>query len=286
MPLTMEEKEYLKRYLEEDSRYGDPASLPLKRDHVMAAIHTEEDCILSGVEPAIYLFEIAGCSASLLGEGTSSSIKKGTAVMEVSGPAEGILRAERIVLNILSRMSGIATLAGRVQKEVEEVFPGVRVAGTRKTTPGFSMFEKRALIDGGALPHRSNLTELAMLKDNHLKALGGGPMAVTEGVKELRRLYGPYKPIEVEAESSDVALVALEAGADIIMLDNMGPEMCGETAAMLRERESELERSVTLEASGRIGPEDAVLYAPHVDVISMGCLTSDAHPISFRMDTI
>ncbi len=283
--LTMGEIKFLNRYLKGDSRNGDITSSILGERRGKFVITVEEPCVISGIEPVSHLFQSVGASV-LLPDGirSGSNVEKGGTVMTLEGLSREILRAERTALNILSRMSGIATLSRKAQDIVEKTSPGTRVAGTRKTTPGFTLFEKRALIDGGALPHRLNLTQMSMLKDNHIAALGGGPEGIKKGVTELRRLYGPYNIIEVEVEDLEQGGMALEEGADIIMLDNMTPKRCGEVAAYIRDRSRELSRTVTLEASGGITMEDLVEYAPHVDVISLGFLTYGARPVGFRME--
>ena len=196
------------------------------------------------------------------------------------------MRAERIVLNILSRMSGIATKAYKATGIVEKASPGTRVAGTRKTTPGFALFEKRALIDGCALPHRKDLSSLAMLKDNHISALGGGPDAIRDAVEMIREVHGPYIQVEVEIEDIDSGIAAVDAGANIVMLDNMTHEEASEASIALREAASKLGRKIVLEASGGIGIDELASYAPHVDVISMGSLTYGASPIGFKMEML
>ncbi len=283
--LTMGEIKFLKKYLKGDSRDGDITSSILGEREGRFVITVEEGCVISGIEPVSHLFESVGASVLLPdGIGSGSNVEKGRTIMTVEGLSREILRVERTALNILSRMSGIATLSRKAQNIVEKASPGTRVAGTRKTTPGFTLFEKRALMDGGALPHRPNLTQMSMLKDNHIAALGGGPEGIRIGVNELRKLYGPYNLIEVEAEDLEQGIAALEAGADIIMLDNMPPERCGEVAARIRDRARELTRSVTIEASGGITMDNLVEYAPHVDVISLGFLTYGARPVGFKME--
>jgi nicotinate-nucleotide pyrophosphorylase (carboxylating) len=199
---------------------------------------------------------------------------------------EALLRGERLALNIMSRMSGIATTARKASDIAEKTSPGTRVAGTRKTTPGFHYFEKRALIDGGALPHRTDLSSMAMLKDNHIKALGGGPDAVIAGVEMIRERYGPFIKIEVEVEDIPCGLAALEAGADIIMLDNFSPEAISVASSQIQKAAGDQGREIVLEASGGITLQNLKEYVPHVDVVSMGALTYAANPIDFKMEYI
>jgi nicotinate-nucleotide pyrophosphorylase (carboxylating) len=125
---------------------------------------------------------------------------------------------------------------------------------------------------------------MAMLKDNHLSAMGGGPDSVLCGVEMIRELYGPYVNIEVEVEDIPCGLAAVEAGAEIIMLDNFSPEAIQKAASEIRKTAEDQGRDITLEASGGIDLDNLEKYAPHVDVISMGALTYDADPIGFKME--
>ncbi len=285
--LTMGEIKFLKEYLTGDSKDGDITSSILGERRGRFVITVEDQCVISGIEPVSHLFETVGASVLLPdGIGSGSKVGKGVTIMTVEGLSREILRVERTSLNILSRMSGIATLSRKAQDIVEKASSGTRVAGTRKTTPGFTLFEKRALMDGGALPHRMNLSRMSMLKDNHIAALGGGPEGIKIGVRELRKLYGQYNIIEVEAEDPEQGIAALEAGADIIMLDNMSPKECGKVAARIKDRARELTRSVTIEASGGITMENLSDYAPHVDIISLGFLTYGARPVGFKMEMV
>ena len=285
--LTQIEKEALLGFLGTDSGRGDLTS-PLFQGSVgTASLICEDSCTISGLEAAEFLFSLTGCKVRFgKGIGPGTSVEAPREVARVEGPVPGLLRAERVVLNALSRMSSIATAAANASRTAKEASSGCRVAGTRKTTPGFGPFEKRALRDGGALPHRSDLASLAMLKDNHLMALGGGKKAIYQGVSGLRTIYGPYTPIEVEVSTASDALSALEAGADIIMFDNMPPTLVKKASGLLRARSKQMGREISLEASGGITLENIHLYAPHVDVISMGALTYSAPHVGFKMDLI
>jgi nicotinate-nucleotide pyrophosphorylase (carboxylating) len=282
--LTNEEIEMLRSYLWADSGGGDATSCVFDDERGSAMIIAEDDCILSGIDEAIFLFEEEGCEVNVEdGVFPGSVCGADTVIMTTVGPISGLLKAERIVLNILSRMTAIASEAERASRFVEDASPGTRVSGTRKTTPGFGLFEKRALIDGGALPHRRDLTSMAMLKDNHIAGLGGGPDAVSAGIEMIREKYGPYLPIEVEVSDVPEGLAAVQSGADIIMLDNMSPDKLRKAADTLRAAADEEGRSLVLEASGGITMENLADYAPHVDVISMGSLTYSAPYKGFKM---
>ncbi|MBN1389178.1 MAG: carboxylating nicotinate-nucleotide diphosphorylase [Candidatus Thermoplasmatota archaeon] len=285
MPLTDEEKNLLDMALEQDSGRGDLTSCVFDGEMGDAVIISEDDCILSGLEALEYVFERAGAEARLSEGALPGSIcGKGAVIATVKGPVEALLRAERVALNTISRMSGIATLARKASDLADKTSPGTRVAGTRKTTPLFGILEKRALIDGGALPHRPDLSTMAMLKDNHIAALGGGPDAVLSGVEMLRERYGPYIKIEVEVEDIPSGMAAVDAGADIIMLDNLSPEDLMKASREVRRYAEEHGKSTILEASGGITMENLNLYAPYADIISMGSLTYAAPLVSFKME--
>ncbi len=285
LELTSEEMELLRSYLWQDSGGGDLTSHLFSEDDGSAVIIAEDDCILSGLEAAIFLFEEEGCETELIVDSCDNGLcKAGSEILRINGPVPGLLKAERVALNVISRMSGIATMANNASRKAEEASPGTRVAGTRKTTPGFQIFEKRALMDGGALPHRRDLSSFAMLKDNHISALGGGPGAVKKGVCRIRDLYGPYILIEVEAEDIETALAALESGADIIMFDNIPPDEIMKASETVREAAKKQGKRIILEASGGIRIEDMASYAPWVDVISMGSLTYGAPLKSFKLE--
>jgi nicotinate-nucleotide pyrophosphorylase (carboxylating) len=194
--------------------------------------------------------------------------------MEIRGGARSILQAERLLLNFMSRMSGISTLtrecAGRAGK--------VRVAATRKTTPGFRSFEKRAVVVGGGDPHRFDLSSSVIIKDNHLKL-----MSLEEALCAAKAGASFTKKVEVEVERLEDVLKAASLGADIIMFDNMRPEMIREGVERLK-REGLRDR-VLLEASGGITPENVSDYAATgVDVVSLGALTRSARWIDFSLE--
>ncbi|MGA1866329.1 MAG: carboxylating nicotinate-nucleotide diphosphorylase [Thermoplasmatota archaeon] len=285
MPLTDDEKKLLEMALWQDSGKGDLTSCMFDGENGTAVIISEDDCILSGVEALEYIFDRAGAEV-LSSEGAFPGCicGKDAVIATVKGPMQALLRAERVALNVLSRMSGIATMSRKASDIAERVSPGTRVAGTRKTTPLFGTFEKRALMDGGALPHRPDLSSMAMLKDNHIAALGGGPDAIKDGVWNIRERYGLYVKIEVEVEDIPSGIAAVEAGADIIMMDNLSPRELMKASVEIRRCAEELGRGTILEASGGITLDNLDLYAPHVDIVSMGSLTYAAPIASFKME--
>ena len=192
------------------------------------------------------------------------SVKKGTLLAEVIGDIRVLLSGERTALNYLQRMSGIATYTNNVVKLLEG--SGIKLLDTRKTTPNMRIFEKYAVKIGGGNNHRYNLSDGILLKDNHINAAGGVAQAV-----KMAKEYAPFvRKIEVEVENLEMMREALEAGADIIMLDNMTPEMMKEAVKMAAGK-------AKTECSGNITKENIEkVIKTGVDYISSGALTHSA----------
>jgi nicotinate-nucleotide pyrophosphorylase (carboxylating) len=229
----------------------------------------KSSCTLAGIPFAQAVFDYFGLNVEwkhsegdrLDGSGANKIV---TAI--VKGPCKNILMAERNALNILSRASGVATAAATAQSiAVANNWKGL-VAGTRKTTPGFRSVEKYALIVGGIATHRDNLSQMVMLKDNHIWSAG----SITAAVKKAQIGTGFSMKIEVECQSQAEAEEACEAGAHIVMLDNFTPENLHIVAENIKAKYSH----VIVEASGGITQDTMHLFmGPHIDVISRGSLT-------------
>jgi len=172
------------------------------------------------------------------------------------------------------RMSGIATLTDSLVRECRKVNPRVKVAATRKTTPGFREFEKRAVALGGGWPHRMGLYDAILIKDNHIKVAGGVKKAL-----ERARRKGRGRKIEIEVETPEQAYAALRSGADIIMLDNFKP---GEAVKLAKELKKK-RPGVLIELSGGIRPGNIAEYARAGDIISLGWLTHSVKSVDFSM---
>ena len=201
-------------------------------------------------------------------------VKAGSAIAEISGPAAGILSGERLALNFLQRLSGIAT---KTQSLVSQVAgTGTKIVDTRKTTPGLRILEKYAVRTGGGQNHRMNLADGVLIKDNHIRASGG----ITTAVEAARKKAPRTLKIEVEVESIREVEEAVKAGADIIMLDNMPTELMAEAVKLINGR-------ALVEASGNMDNRDLREVAnAGVDMISLGSLTHSvrALDISLRFD--
>lgn len=195
-------------------------------------------------------------------------------VAAVTGPARAVLAGERVALNFLGHLSGIATLTARFVGELEGT--GTRILDTRKTTPGMRLLEKAAVAAGGGVNHRIGLFDAVLAKENHI-ALAGGVAAAVAACREAN----PELPIEIEAETLGQVREAIEAGADRILLDNMDLDLLTEAVA-LRDRSGG--RTPTLEASGGIRLGNAAAIAgTGVDFISVGALTHSAPNLDFSL---
>jgi nicotinate-nucleotide pyrophosphorylase (carboxylating) len=270
------DRDWIALYLEEDLGDGgditsDPLFAPDERG--VARVVARQPCFLAGVARAAEVFERLG-GTSTLHMNDSSWIGSGAAVLTVEGPTRGILSAERTALNLLGRMSGVASETRRLVETLGAACSGAVVAGTRKTTPGMRVFEKEAIAIAGGDPHRMGLWDAAMVKDNHREAAG----SMAEAVRAVRDAH-PEKELTAEAESLEDAIAAAEAGADWILIDNQEPDTGRAWAETLWERFPELK----LEASGGITPDNLVDYG-WADRISLGALTTRAHTVDFGLD--
>ena len=228
--------------------------------------------ILCGVEVAARVFELIDSDIKieiLIKDG--ESVKYGDEIMRLEGRTASLLKGERTALNLIQHMSGIATAANQATKLVEGT--NASIADTRKTLPGMHPLQKYAVMTGGAKNHRYNLSDAAMLKDNHIDAAGG----ITAAVTALRKKIGHMTKIEVETRNLDELKEALAVGADIIMLDNMSPELMKEAVEITNGR-------AVLEASGGITNETLRAVAESgVDIISIGALTHSVKAFDISM---
>ncbi|KAJ8284548.1 hypothetical protein COCON_G00033980 [Conger conger] len=194
----------------------------------------------------------------------------------VKGPARCVLLGERPALNCLARTSGIATRCRQLLDIAQTACWEGQLTGTRKTTPGFRLMEKYAMLVGGISMHRYDLSGMVMLKDNHVWASG----SITQAVRAARSVCGFSSKIEVECRNDEEAIEAARAGAEIIMLDNYTPQVLHAAALSLKQQFP----SVLIEASGGVTPVTLPLYfSPNVDIISMGCITQGCPIVDFSL---
>ncbi|RNJ76826.1 MAG: carboxylating nicotinate-nucleotide diphosphorylase [Nitrosopumilus sp. D6] len=264
-------KKELARFVAEDIGRKDITSELLPKKNIKARIITREGCVVAGASHAATIFKMRRCKAMILKKDGSSARKNGT-IMEISGRAARILECERTALNLLARMSGIATMTDMMARRI----PGtVGLYSTRKTVPGLRYFDKEAVVIGGGKRHRLKLDESVMIKDNHIAADS------IEGM--MYRAKKRHKKFEIEVEDAENAVLAASGGASVIMLDNFTPHQIRRTVTLLEERG--LRRRVRLEASGGITMENIAAYGrTGVDMISAGCITSSVRGIDYSLE--
>jgi len=264
-------RERLLRFLEEDLFFGDALKIPDKT--IEAEIVSKDEGIVAGIEVLKILFDIVYVEVVENIE-DGSKIKPGDVVMVLRGNAKDILAVERTALNILMRMSGIATAVAKMIEKARKVNSHVIIAGTRKTTPGFRLFEKMAIEIAGGDPHRYSLGDCVLVKHNHITLLG------LEKAVEIAKKSGFTKKIEVEVKTVEEAIKVAEMGVDIIMFDNMSPK---EIKMAVKELEVRgLRDKVLLEASGGINLDNVEDYArTGIDIISSGFITHSSRWLDF-----
>jgi nicotinate-nucleotide pyrophosphorylase (carboxylating) len=207
-------------------------------------------------------------------------VKNKQVLMILSGDAQTILCVERTLLNLLSRMSGIATKTSSLSEQLKKAKVKARIAATRKSAPGLLYFDKKAVAIGGGDPHRLHLDDMLLIKDNHLVIVG----SAEEAVKKAKANASFSKKIEVEVTSQQDAIKAAEAGADIVMLDNFNPKQAKEAGEALRKAGY---NNVLLEVSGGITAETLLEYASaQVDIISMGELTHSVKALDISLEIV
>lgn len=253
------------RFLEEDlNGEGDVTTNALfDKETATAKIIAKEPGILAGLEEAANVFEKTGAQLTKNAK-DGESVQTKDLIATVTGPVKSILIGERLALNFLGRMSGIASETHRLVEQCHKINPHVKVAATRKTTPGFRTYEKKAVQLGGGDPHRFGLFDAVMIKDNHIAAKG----SFIESIETVMNKVTD-KIIEVEVEDEQQAILAAKKHVDVIMLDNFPAEHAEQVAEKIKEIDS----SVMIEISGGITPETILDYVSFADRISMGYLT-------------
>jgi nicotinate-nucleotide pyrophosphorylase (carboxylating) len=275
-------EEKLKQLLAEDVGEGDvtsaaviPAGMTVK-----AAVVAKEAGVAAGIDESRILAESLGLSVkSEVADG--EKIKKEQIILKISGNARIILSAERTMLNLLSRMSGIATATHRLVEKIRKAKAKTRIAATRKTALGLGYFDKKAVLIGGGDPHRLRLDDMILVKDNHIKIVG----SVENAVKKAKQNASFSKKIEVEVTNTSDALKAAEAGADIVMLDNFSTKQVREAIQALKE--AGFSEKVMLEVSGGITEQNLLEYASlQVDIVSMGALTHSVKALDISLEVL
>ncbi|HOZ50212.1 MAG TPA: carboxylating nicotinate-nucleotide diphosphorylase [Chitinophagaceae bacterium] len=273
--------EFIKTALEEDVRDGDHSTLACipKEEMGKAVLKVKEEGIIAGIEIAKQIFSLVEPESEfiqVLNDG--DRVNYGQIAFEVKASVHTILKVERLVLNIMQRMSGIATLTNAFVEKIKD-YP-TKILDTRKTTPNFRWFEKRAVVIGGGLNHRFGLYDMIMLKDNHIDYCGGIEKAIDKTNEYLKRKHLNLK-IEVETRSiDDVKRVIAHGGVDRIMLDNFKPDQIVEALALINKQfETEASGGITLDTI-------ADFAATGVDFISAGAIIHHAVSMDLSLKAV
>ena len=270
--MSFNSKKQLAQFLAEDIGKGDITSDLLDKKRITATIISRENAILAGVQYAKEIFKIKGCNVKILKK-EGSRIKPNQTIISITGDAGKILTCERTALNLLTRMSGIATQTNQLVKKIPSK---TKLYATRKTAPGLRYFDKEAVEIGGGKKHRLRLDEMVMIKDNHI--------AIEDSLLSLiKKTKKKYKKFEVEVENTKDAVLAANMGATIIMLDNFTPAQIKKTIQTLKDQK--LRSKVLLEASGGITSKNISKYGQTgVDIISVGSITNSVKGIDMSLE--
>lgn len=275
--MKMQADKLIRMALQEDITSEDVSTNAVMRSAVKGTVDliAKEDGIIAGLDVYARVFQILDEKTEIsFNFKDGDAVKKGDLLGTVTGDIRVLLSGERVALNYLQRMSGIATYTKQVSKLLEG--SKVTLLDTRKTTPNCRVFEKYAVRIGGGCNHRYNLSDGVLLKDNHIGAAGSVAKAVA-----MAKEYAPFvRKIEIEVETMEQVKEAVEAGADIIMLDNMTPEMMKQAVALI-------DRKAQTECSGNVTKENiAKIRDIGVDFVSSGALTHSAPILDISMKNL
>jgi len=268
-------KKELLRFLSEDIQTGDITSALLTKKKITAKIISKQQGVIAGIKFARNIFQLKGCTVRAFVK-DGARVKPNQKILQVSGNTQSVLSCERTVLNLLSRMSGIATQTSFLVSKIRKVSKKTNLYSTRKTAPGLRIFDKEAVKIGGGHKHRMALDEMIMIKDNHLVLCN----SMEDIIKLAQR---KRKCVEIEVENQKDALFASKIGATIIMLDNFTPTEIKRTITALRKKK--MRNKVKLEASGGISSKNIISYArTGVDMISVGSITNSVTGLDLSLE--
>lgn len=268
-------KDHVKEALQEDIGFGDitTENLASEEDYLKGELNTRSDGILCGIDVFKAVYKTLSDEIKIkfyFKDG--DKIKKGDKIADIEGPAKYLLMGERVALNYIQRMSGIATETGKYQDAIGD-YPA-KIVDTRKTTPNFRAFEKYSVKVGGGALHRFNLSDCAMIKDNHIRLAG----SITDAVKKLRENISHAHKIEVECDTLEQVKEALTTDVDIIMLDNMDIDTM-KTACQL------INHKAIVEASGNVKLDTVrEIASTGVDIISSSAIVAKAPTLDLALD--
>jgi nicotinate-nucleotide pyrophosphorylase (carboxylating) len=270
-------RDMLVDFLQEDVGTGDITSnnlIPAELKAKAEIVSKSRVSVVCGLQEAAMLFDICGCDSEIVVR-DGSKVKKGTVVMNISGNARAILKAERTALNIIMRMSGIASETRRLV----DVAKGITILATRKTAPGLRYFDKKAVVLGGGATHRMRLDDMVLIKDNHVALLSD----TVKSIRLVREKVGPSIKVEAEARTCEEAFALAAAETDIIMLDNFTPRQAKQTISHIRRMR--LQKNVKIELSGGINTKNIRHYRKaRPDFISVGQITHSSRAADFSLE--
>lgn len=268
-------EEHIKNALKEDIGFGDITTdfLYNEDDFITAQLNTRQDCVVCGLNVFKKVFDILSNSIEFTSYYTDGdAVSAGQKIAQIKGPARAILTGERTALNYMQRMSGIASETKKYQDAIKP-YPAF-VTDTRKNTPGFRMFEKYAVMVGGARLHRFNLSDCVMIKDNHIKHAG----SLTAAVNLIKQTISHAHKIEVECDTFEQVQEAVDCGCDVIMLDNM-------TIDNMKKCVKFINKKAIVEASGNVKINTInEIASTGVDVISTSAIVAQAPVIDLGLD--
>ena len=268
-------KKELLRFISEDIQGGDITSVLLPKKKIKAKIISRQEGVLAGVKFAGDIFRLKGCSVKIIKK-DGAKLKSNQIILQISGNAGTVLSCERTALNLLSRMSGIATQTNFLVSKIRKINRKTKLYSTRKTAPGLRFFDKEAIMIGGGHKHRMSLNDMVMIKDNHLLVTNS-----MEGI--IKNARKRHKHVEVEVENQRDAILAASSGATIVMLDNFSPVQIKKTITALQKKK--LRNKVKLEASGGINSKNISAYAKTgVDIISVGSITNSVKGLDLSLE--
>jgi len=273
-------EEKLRRFVEEDIGHGDVTTFHTvpPGTKVTAEIISKEKGVIAGIGETLTLLESFGLQAKTLIE-DGSKVGENMKIMQIEGDGATLLSIERTLLNLLSRMCGIATSTNRLVEKILHAGCKTKVSCTRKTAPGLSFFDKKAVIVGGGDAHRWGLDDMVLIKDNHIAIAG----SVKEALRRVQKKVSFSKKIEIEVTDVNSALEAAQAGIDIVMLDNFTPKQAKAAINLLRKKG--LRDKVLVEASGGITEQNILEYAASgVDIVSLGEITQNAKALDMSLE--
>ena len=268
-------KDHVKSALQEDIGFGDitTENLATEKDYLKGELNTRSEGILCGCDVFKIVYETLSSDIKITFHfKDGDKIKKGDKIADIEGPAKYLLMGERVALNYIQRMSGIATETGKYQDAIGS-YPA-KIVDTRKTTPNFRAFEKYSVKVGGGALHRFNLSDCAMIKDNHIRLAG----SITAAVTKLREQISHAHKIEVECDTLEQVKEAVTTGADIIMLDNMDIETMKEACQII-------DHKAIVEASGNVNLNTVrEIASTGVDIISSSAIVAKAPTLDIALD--